>query len=621
MIMVNPKQNKARAGGFKMSPNHLRSLRHLIAGITCILSASMASAEANHGIAMYGDPALPPDFASLPYANPDAPKGGKVVFGNTGTYNSLNPFVPKGTSPWQIRFWTHESLMGRSWDEPFTLYGLLAESVETTEDRSWVEFTLRENSAFSDGTPVTIDDVIWSYETLGTSGHLRYRGLWGKIERIEQTGSRSVRITFNEPDRELALIAGMRPILQKMQWEGKDFADASLHDIPIGTGPYVIDGYEAGRYVTLRRNPDYWGTDIPFRKGTMNLDEVRIEYYGDATVLFEAFKAGELTAVREFNADKWDTQYSFPAVQRGDVIKTEIPHGKPSGMTGYVMNTRKAPFDDWRVREAMALAFNFEFINDTITGSAQSRITSYFAGSYLAMRSGSATGRVAELLKPYVTNLPPGTLEGYTPPQGDGSARNRANIRKASKLLTEAGWTIQDRVLRNENGDPFTIKVLLQQGDSDNMTAMEIYARALERLGIQVTIEQVDSAQFAGRTSELDFDMTIFRRALSLSPGIEQRLYWGSENADTPGTRNLMGVTSPAVDGLIDAMLASESHEDFIAATRALDRVLTAGRYVIPIWSFDVGRIAHVKELKQPRIIPIYGDGPEYMPQVWWYQD
>ncbi|WP_170514497.1 extracellular solute-binding protein [Ruegeria atlantica] len=604
-----------------MRPNFLRPVRPVIAGITFIFAVTIAHAESAHGIAMYGDPALPPDFVSLPYANPDAPKGGKVVFGNTGGFNSLNPFVQKGSSPWQLRFWTHESLMGRSWDEPFTLYGLLAESVETAPDRSWVEFTLRENARFSDGNPVTVDDVIWSYETLGTEGHLRYRGLWGKIDSIEQTGPRTVRITFNEPDRELALIAGLRPILQKAQWEGKDFANAALQDVPIGSGPYVIDSYEAGRYVNLRRNPDYWGADIPFRRGTMNLDDIRIEFFGDGTVLFEAFKAGELTAVREFNADKWNTQYDFPAVQRGDVVKTEIPHGKPSGMTGFVMNTRKAPFDDWRVREAMLQAFNFEFINDTITGSAQPRITSYFSGSDLGMQPGPATGRVAELLQLYADDLPPGALEGYALPVGDGSARNRANIRKANKLLAEAGWTIQDGVLRNQNGQDFAITVLLQQGDSEGQTAIEIYTRALERLGIKVNVEQVDSAQFVGRNAEFDFDITFLRRALSLSPGNEQRLYWGSENADVQGTRNLMGVASPAVDGLIDAMLASESHEDFVAATRALDRVLTAGRYVIPIWNFDVGRIAHAKELKQPQTLPIYGDGPEYMPQVWWYEE
>ncbi|KIC42867.1 ABC transporter substrate-binding protein [Ruegeria sp. ANG-R] len=608
-----------------MSPDYLRPVRPAIAGIASILAASLASAESAHGIAMYGQPALPPDFVSLPYANPDAPKGGKVVFANTGGYNSLNPFVQKGTSPWQLRFWTHESLMGRSWDEPFTLYGLLAESVEAAPDRSWVEFTLRENARFSDGSPVTVDDVIWSYETLGTEGHLRYRGLWGKIDSIEQTGPRSVRITFNEPDRELALIAGLRPILQKAQWEGKDFADAQLHDIPVGSGPYVIDDYEAGRYVNLRRNPDYWGTDIPYRKGTMNFEDMRIEFYGDGTVAFEAFKAGELSAVREFNADKWNTQYNFPAVQRGDVVKTEIPHQKPSGMTGFAMNTRKAPFDDWRVREALTLAFNFEFINDTITGSAQPRITSYFSGSELGMKPGPASGRVEDLLQPYAAELPPGTLEGYELPQGDGTERNRRSIRKALGLLEEAGWTVQDGLLRNADGEPFRIDLVISQGSlnvvQDVGVIAEIYARALERLGIQLTVEKVDDAQYTARIDAQDFDMTPFRRALSLSPGNEQRLYWGSENADAPGTRNVMGLSSPAVDGLIDEMLASDSHEDFVAATRALDRVLTAGRYVIPIWSFDIGRIAHVKELKYPQTLPIYGDGPEYMPQVWWYQD
>ncbi|MES0861096.1 extracellular solute-binding protein [Ruegeria sp. SCPT10] len=607
-----------------MSPDFLRPLRLLAAGIACILAAPLAQADSSHGIAMYGDPALPPDFVSLPYANPDAPKGGKVVFGNTGGYNSLNPFVQKGTSPWQLRFWTHESLMGRSWDEPFTLYGLLAESVETAPDRSWVEFTLREEAAFSDGTPVTVEDVIWSFQTLGTEGHLRYRGLWSKIDSIEATGPRTVRISFNEPDRELALIAGLRPILKKAQWEGKSFADASLQDIPIGTGPYVIDDFEAGRYVNLRRNPDYWGADIPFRRGTMNLDEMRIEFYGDGTVAFEAFKAGELSAVREFNADKWNTQYDFPAVQRGDVVKTEIPHQKPSGMTGFVMNTRKAPFDDWRVREALTLAFNFEFINDTITGSAQPRITSYFSGSELGMKPGPATGRVKQLLETYASDLAPGTLEGYELPEGDGTERNRRSIRKALGLLEEAGWTIQDGQLRNTDGMPFKIELVISQGSlnvvQDVSVIAEIYARALERLGIQLTVTKVDDAQYTSRIDAQDFDMTPFRRALSLSPGNEQRLYWGSESANTPGTRNLMGVASPAVDGMIDAMLASESREDFIAATRALDRVLTAGRYVIPIWNFDVGRIAHIRELKFPETLPIYGDGPQYMPEIWWYE-
>ncbi|GAB5436868.1 extracellular solute-binding protein [Falsiruegeria mediterranea] len=604
-----------------MRPVFFQYFRPVLAGIATVFAAKIASAESAHGIAMYGEPALPPDFVSLPYVNPEAPKGGRVVFGNTGGFDSLNPFIQKGTVPWQMRFWGYEGLMGRSQDEPFSLYGLLAESIETAPDRSWVEFSLRPEARFSDGSPVTVEDVIWSYETLGTQGHLRYRGLWGKIANIEQTGPRSLRLTFSDPDRELALVAGLRPILKKAQWEGKSFADGKLQDIPIGTGAYVVDDYEAGRYVSFKRNPDYWAQDLPLRRGTRNLDEMRIDFYGDQAVLFEAFTAGELSAVREFNAENWATKYNFPAAQRGDVVKTEIPHEKPSGMTGFVMNTRRPLFQDWRVREALTLAFNFEFINDTMTGGAQPRITSYFSGSDLAMLPGTAEGRVQELLTPFADILPAGTIEGYTLPQSDGSSRNRKNLRKAIKLLAEAGWTVQDGVLRNDQGEPFDFTILMRQGDSGNLTVTEIYSQALARLGIEVTEAKVDNAQYTGRLAELDFDMTPFRRALSLSPGNEQRLYWGSAVTDTPGTRNLMGIDDPAVDAMIDAMLNSQTREDFVAATRALDRVLTAGRYVIPIWSFDVGRIAHIKELKYPDTFPIYGDGPSYMPEVWWYQD
>ncbi len=578
---------------------------------------------------MYGAPTLPHDFVSLPYANPDAPKGGRVVFGNTGGFNTLNPFTLKGTPPWQWRFWGYEALMGRSWDEPFTLYGLLAESVRTAPDRSWVEFTLRPEARFADGTPVTVEDVIWSYETLGTKGHLRYRGFWKKISEIRATGPRSLRITFNEPgnepgnepDRELALIAGMRPILKKAQWRDKDFAAGTLEDIPIGTGAYVVQDYEIGRHVTLRRNPEYWGRDLAFRRGTQNFDEMRIEFFGDATVLFEAFKAGELTLKRESNAEKWARQYDFPAVARGDVMKSEIPHLRPSGMTGLVMNARHAPFDDWRVREAMLLAFNFEYINDTMTGGAQARITSYYSGSELAMLPGPASGRVRALLEPFGDDLPPGTLEGYTLPVSDGTARNRRNLRRAVALLESAGWQVVDGQLRNQTGEPFAFQVLLRKGNGDMGSVIDIYARALERLGIAVLVDSVDDAQYTARIAGFDFDMTSFRRDLSLSPGNEQRLYWGSDGADTPGGRNLMGMTEPAVDAMIDAMLTSQDRQDFTAAVRALDRVLTAGRYVIPIWKFDVGRIAHDRHLHFPDHLPIYGDRPGFMPDVWWYQD
>lgn len=567
---------------------------------------------------MYGDPALPQDFVSLPYADPDAPKGGAIVLGNTGGFDSLNPFVRKGTSPWQLPHFTHESLMGRSWDEPFALYGLLAESIEVPEDRSWVAFTLRPEARFADGTPVTVEDVIFSYELLGTEGRPRYHGLYAQIDRIEQTGPRSLRMTFNTQNRELALLAGMRPILSKAQWEDRDFANAPLAEIPMGSGPYTVTDYQAGRQVTLTRNPDYWGKDVPFRRGTHNIDQIKLDFYGDANVLFEAFKAGEISAIREFNAETWTTQYDFPGVQRGDVVKSTFEHQKPSGMTGFVMNARRAPFDDIRVREALIAAFNFEYINDTLTGGTQPRITSYFSNSPLAMTQGEAQGRVAELLAPFAESLPPGTLEGYALPASDGSARNRTGIRKAMQALEDAGFTASDGVMRDAEGAPLQFSILLSKGSTENMAIAALYIEALKRLGITATVDAVDDAQFVARNNAFDFDMAIFRRALSLSPGNEQRYYWGSEAADQPGSRNLMGVKSPAIDALIDTMVAARTTEDFIAATRALDRVLTAGRYVIPFWQFTQDRIAHIKEMKYPANVPLYGDGPNYMPEVWW---
>ncbi|WP_435310209.1 extracellular solute-binding protein [Primorskyibacter sedentarius] len=604
-----------------MGPDFFHSLRRQGAAIALCLAATSVIAEPQHGIAMYGDPALPPDFVSLPYANPDAPKGGRLVTGETGSFDSLNPHILKGSPPWQLRYLGYESLMGRSWDEPFTLYGLLAESIEVGPNREWAEFTLRPEAAFSDGSPVTVEDVMWSYETLGTQGHPRYLGSWKQVASMEQTGPRSLRFTFNEENRELALIIGMRPILKKAQWDGKDFGESGLDTIPIATSPYVIDDFEAGRFVSLRRNPDYWGKDLPFMAGQANLDEIRMEFYGDGSVMFEAFKAGQLNMTREFNVEKWETQYDFPAITSGDVVKSVVAHQRPSGITGYVMNTRRDIFADWRVRDAMLHAFNFEYVNETMTGSQQPRISSYFSNSVLAMDHGPAEGRVREFLEPFEDELLPGALEGYTLPEGDGSERNRRNIARAMDLLAEAGWTVQDGKMKNADGTPLTFEILLQQSGGEEQAIIDIFARALERLGITPQITVVDSAQYNERTNAYDFDMTYMRRGLSLSPGNEQRLYWGSAEADAPGGRNLMGMKSAAADAMIDRLLTSESREDFLAASKALDRVLTTGRYVIPIYQWNISRIAHAKELKFPETIPMYGDWIGWNPDVWWYEE
>ncbi|MDP5348893.1 MAG: extracellular solute-binding protein, partial [Paracoccaceae bacterium] len=446
---------------------------------------------------MYGAPALPPDFVSLPYANPQARQGGRMVEGATGGFDSLNPFILKGTAPWQLRFLAYETLMARSWDEPFSLYGLLAESVRVAEDRSWVEFTLRPEARFSDGSPVTVEDVIWSFETLGTVGHPRYLGFAAQTRSITPTGPHSLRINFATADRELALIAGLRPILKKAQWEGRDFTASTINDIPIGSAPYVVAEFEQGRFVTLRRNPDYWGRDLPVRRGTNNLDEIRIEYYGDTSVMFEAFKAGAVTVWRETNAEDWQTRFDFDAVRRGDVILSEIAHARPTGMTGFVLNTARPHLADWRVREALLLAFNFPYINGTVTGGLQPRIQSYFSNSELGLKPGPATGRVRELLAPFAASLPPGALEGYSLPEGDASERNRADLRRAMALLQEAGWQVREGRLVDSNGKPFDLDVLLRQGDRANLAVLEIYRGALERLGITARIRPVDNAQYA----------------------------------------------------------------------------------------------------------------------------
>ncbi len=590
------------------------------AALAVALLPAPAGAEPVHGIAMYGEPALPPDFVSLPYANPDAHRGGRIVFGEGGGFDSLNPFILKGNAPYGVRIHVVEALMGRSADEPFSLYCLLCESVETPDDRSWVEFTLRPEARFSDGTPVTVEDVIWSFETLGTIGHPRYVNAWTRVASIEATGARSLRITFNTVDRELPLIMGLRPVLQKAQWEGKAFDESSL-EVPIGSGPYAIDRFEPGRYISFRRDPDYWGNDLPFNAGQHNLDEIRYDYFGDGGIAFEAFKAGAVDSYRELNASKWASAYDVPRVRDGQIVKSEIPHQRPAGLTGLVMNTRLAEFADWRVREAMIQAFNYEFISAQLNAGADPRALSYFDNSDLGMGEGPATGEVLAALEPYRDALPPGTVEGYSFPQGDRGEANRGGIREAMRLMEEAGWTVQDGVMKNAKGEPFGFEIVLQQGSSEQQAIVDIYREALARLGIRPEVTTIDSAQYVERVNAYDFGMTWLARVVSLSPGNEMRLYFGSAGVTEPGSRNWMGASSPAIDGLIETLLAAETREASVATAQALDRVLTAGRYIVPIWYARVSRLAHSANLHYPEKLPIWGDWPGFQPEVWWFEE
>jgi peptide/nickel transport system substrate-binding protein len=541
------------------------------------------------------------------------------VFGELGAFDSLNPYILKGNAPWPIQALTVESLMARSYDEPFTLYGLLAESVETPPDRAWVEFTLRPEASFSDGAPVTVDDVIWSFETLGLQGHPRYRNAWGGVKAVRQAGPRSVRIDFVESNRELPLLLGLRPVLQKAQWQGKDFSSAATEPV-IGSGPYVIDAHEPGRFIEFRRDEDWWGRDLPVNRGLHNFDRIRFEYFRNESALWEAVKGGGISIFADYDPVRWAEGYDFAALDQGTLRRSEIAHQRPTGMEGFVFNTRRPIFADRRVREALALTFDWEWINSRLFRGGYERIESYFDNSPLGF-DGPAEGREREILRPFAESLPEGTLEaGWRPPASDGSGRDRRNLRRAGALLDQAGWPVApDGVRRNAAGAPLGFEILV--ASTRDETLASLWRDSLSRIGVPVSVRLVDEAQYTARRTGYDYDMIVNRWAMSLSPGTEQRLYFGSAGRETPGTRNYMGVADPAVDASIEAILASDAPAEFRAAVRALDRALSAGIYVIPFGVLPQDRIVWNAALGHPEEGSLYGWWGWWAgPALWWRQ-
>jgi len=523
--------------------------------------------------------------------------------GERGGFDSLNPFTLKGRAPWGIASLMIESLMARNYAEPFALYGLLAESIETPPDRSWVAFTLRAEARFSDGSPVTVEDVIWSLETLGAEGHPRYRNAWSAVAAVRATDPRTVRIDFREPNRELPLIMGLRPILKKAQFKGRDFADAD--DVPVGSGPYVLEAHEFGRFAAFRRNPDWWGANLAVNAGMNNFGEVRLEYFRDAEALWEAVRIGAASMFYETDPLRWVEGYDFSAITDGRLVRGEIPHFRPTGMEGFAFNTRRAIFADRQVREALALTFDWEWINQRLFRGQYARIKSYFDNSSLGFE-GPAEGAERALLEPFADTLPPGTLEeGWRPPTSDGSGRDRRALRRAGRLLDAAGWEIRDGIRRNVAGESLSFEILVQSADHETLASL--WRSSLERIGVEVSVRLVDAAQYEARLTDYDYDMLYYVRRMSLSPGTEQLYYFGSEGRDQPGSRNYMGVADPATDAAIAALLAAESREEFGAAVRALDRVLTAGIYVIPAGYLPTDRLVWQSRLAGPETPSLYG--------------
>lgn len=561
---------------------------------------------------MHGEPALPSDFAHLPYANPGAPKGGRLVFAETGGFDSLNPFILKGRAPWALRSLTVESLLARSWDEPFTLYASLAESVETPPDRSWVRFTLDPRARFSDGAQVTVDDVIWSFETLGREGHPRYRNAWKSVDNIRQTGPRSLQIDFSEPNRELPMIMGLRPVLQRAQFENQAFDASGLAPVT-GSGPYAVAEFEPSRHLTLKLREDWWGRDLPVNRGLYNFAEIRFDYYLNGDALWSAVKTGGVSLFPDADPVRWAEGYGFPLAAEGGLVQAEIPHRRPTGMEGFVFNTRRPVLADRRVREAMALAFDWEWANQRLFRGQFRRIQSYYDNSELGFQ-GAAEGREADFLAPYAEALPESTIaHGWRPPQSDGSGRDRRNLRKAGRLLEAAGWKASGNARIGSEGQPLRIEILVQSTDHETLAAL--WAKALARIGVEAVPRRVDATEYEARRREYDYDITVNRWWLSLSPGTEQWLYFGSAGRTDPGTRNYMGVASPAVDGMIEALLAAEDRPDFAAAVRALDRALSSGIYVVPLGTLPTDRVAHLKALERPDTTPLYG----FRFERWWH--
>jgi peptide/nickel transport system substrate-binding protein len=586
----------------------------LSALLSALLGAAEASAEESYAIAMHGAPAQPADFNHMAYVNPDAPKGGRLAWGILGTFDSLNPFIVRGLAVQQIRGYVVESLLARGNDEAFTLYGLLAKSVETDEARSYVTFHLDPRAKFSDGAPVLADDVLFSWALLRDHGRPNHRNYYSKVAKAEAPDPLTVRFDFGDArDRELPLILGLMPVLPRHAIDAATFEETSMA-APVGSGPYRVGAVKPGASVTLTRNADYWGRDLPINRGLWNFDEIRLDFYREANGQFEAFKRGLYDFRVENEPLRWHDGYDFAAVKDGQVIRDTIKTGMPQPTEFLVFNTRRPVFSDVRVRRALTLLFDFEWINRNYFFGLYSRSPSYFAGSELSAYERPAGEREQELLKPFAAHLAPDVLDGsYRLPVTDGSGRDRATLRSALNLLSEAGYDLDGTVLRQRSSKaPLGFEILATTRDQERIALA--YSRDLKRAGIDATVRVVDPVQLDQRRLGYEFDMIESRWDQSLSPGNEQSFYWGSEAADTPGTRNYMGAKDPAIDAMIAELLAARDRATFVSAVRALDRALMSGFYAIPVFNVGEQWIARWNRIKRPESNALVG----YLPESWW---
>ena len=588
----------------------------LCAACTIFVCETQAKAEAAHAIAMHGAPAMTDDFVALPYANPNAQQGGRMVQAVLGTFDSLNPFIVRGLAVQGLRGYVIESLMARGYDEPFTLYGLLARTIETNEARSYVTFGLDPAAHFSDGTPVTATDVVFSWKLLRDHGRPNYRIYYSKVLKAEALDARMVRFDFGGGnDRELPLILGLMPVLPEHAINVATFEDTTLAK-PVGSGPYVISKIDPGKSITFERDPNYWGRALPINRGLWNFAKLRFDYYRDANSYFEAFKTGLYDVRAERDPSRWQTGYDFPALRDGRVVKEAFPSGLPKIASDFVFNTRRPIFSDIRVREAIALLFDAEWVNRNFFYDLYRRSASFFDDLELSAYHRPADQRERVLLKPYGDFVLAGVLDGtWSPPVTDGSGRDRASLRLALALLDAAGYALQGTTLRERaSGRPLHFEIMVMSRDEERMALT--FSSNLARAGIDAQVRLVDAVQYDQRRVSFDFDMIEYRWEQSLSPGNEQSFYWGSAAADQPGSRNYMGVRSAGIDAMIAALLAARERADFVAAVRALDRLLISGCYVVPLFYLPDQWVARWTSIGHPARTSLSG----YLPETWWHQ-
>jgi peptide/nickel transport system substrate-binding protein len=594
----------------------------VILPIAFALFCGAVAAAPLHGIAMHGQPALPPDYKHFSYVNPDVKKGGRITYGVVGTFDNLNPFILKSMRTTARGMWdpeygnlVYESLMQRSRDEPFTLYGLLAETVEWDDDRTFIQFNLNPKATWSDGQPVTPEDVIFSFELLRDKGRVPFASRLSLVSKMEKIGEHGVRFTFNDKaDRETPMVFGLMPVLPKHAIDPETFDRTTLVP-PLGSGPYKIKALKPGESITYERDPNYWGKDIPSKVGMDNYDLITVQYFLQDTTVFEAFKKGDIDVYPDGSPGHWATAYDFPAVSSGAVIKDTFQPKLPSGMFGFVFNTRRPVFANAKVREGLSLIFDFEWANRTLYSNAYRRTQSFWQNSTLSSFGVAAGARETQMLGPIKGKIDPAVLDGtYKLPVTDGSGRDRNVLKRAMQTLKEGGYSIKGGKMVDANGKLLAFEIMTQNADQEKLAIA--YQRSLHALGIAASIRTVDDSQYQSRTNSFDYDVILKSYPSSLSPGNEQLSYWSSAARDRQGSSNFAGVADPDVDTLIRHILTARSDEDFTAAVRSHDRLLLSGHYVLPLYHLDQQWLARNKRIGRPDGAPLYG----YQLPVWWDQ-